>query len=131
MRELFQKGGISVTAKKWKTKIKKACTDAGTYRPYFDSVIVTLADILEKRDEAAQQLEDSGGKVVIEYTNKAGATNLTKNPLMVMWDDLNKTALTYWRDLGLTPKGLKAIDEAAMKPKKQSALDKVLGDLCG
>ena len=44
-------------------------------------------------------------------------------------DDLNRTALTYWRDLGLTPKGLKAIDEKAMKPQKKDALAEVLKSL--
>ena len=41
--------------RKWKNKIKKACRDAGTYKPYFDNVIDTLASILEKRDEAEAQ----------------------------------------------------------------------------
>lgn len=32
----------------WRNRIKKACQAAGTYREYFDTVIDTLADILEK-----------------------------------------------------------------------------------
>ena len=59
-------------------------------------VVETLASILEQRD-----------KTHIEYTNKGGSTNRTKNPLLVLWDDLNKSALTYWRDLGLTPSSYK------------------------
>lgn len=118
-------------AKKWKTRIKKACVDAGTYRPFFDAVILTLADILEKRDDAKEQFDLSGGDVVITHTNKAGAANPSKNPYLVIWDELNKTALSYWRDLGLTPKGLKAIDEQSMKQQKRSRLEEVLGDLSG
>lgn len=55
---------------------------------------------------------------------------MTKNPLLVLWDDLNKSALAYWRDLGLTPAGLKKIDETAVRRKKTSSLAdaiKILG----
>ena len=40
--------------------------------------------------------------------------------------DLDTQALAYWRDLGLTPAGLKKINEAAMKEKKRSALVEAL-----
>ena len=42
----------------WVKKIKKACEEAGTYRPYFDYAITTLAEILEKRDDAAKAYVD-------------------------------------------------------------------------
>ena len=66
---------------------------------------------------------------IIKHTNKGGATNIVKNPALILWDDLNKSALSYWRDLGLTPAGLKKIDEAALKGKKQSTLEKALSEL--
>ena len=117
---------INLTAKSWQKKIKTSCEAAGTYRPFFDDVIVSLANILEQRDTAKAQFEKSGGAVVISYTNKGGATNPAKNPFLVAWDDLNKTALSYWRELGLTPAGLKKINENAMKIKKKSALSEVM-----
>ena len=116
-------------APSWKEKIKESCEAAGTYQPFFDSVIETLSSILERRDAARETFEESGGKVIIAYKNKGGATNPTKNPALVLEDELNKTALAYWRDLGLTPAGLKKINEDAMKPKKKSALAKALADL--
>lgn len=113
----------------WKNKIKEACEAAGTYRKYFDQVITTLAGILEKRDEAEEIYKKMGAQPIVKHTNKGGATNIVKNPALVLWDDLNKSALAYWRDLGLTPAGLKKIDEAALKGKKQSALEKALSEL--
>lgn len=113
----------------WVKKIKQACEEAGTYRPYFDSTILTLAEIMEKRDEAAKVYKEKGSRPLIEYTNKAGATNLIKNPALILWDDLTKAALAYWRDLGLTPAGLKKIDEKAMKPKRKNALAEALSSL--
>lgn len=97
----------------WKKKIKAACQDAGTYQPYFDAVIDTLASILEKRDDVEDEYNKTGAKPVITYVNKGGQSNPTKNPLLVMWADFNKDALAYWRDLGLTPSGYKKINEKA------------------
>lgn len=114
--------------KKWKNKIKKACRNAGTYQPYFDHVIDSLASILEKRDEAEAQYIASGSLPVVEYTNKGGATNMSKNPALVLWDDLNKSALAYWRDLGLTPAGLKKLNEDALK-EKQAGFSDLLKDI--
>lgn len=114
---------------RWKTKIKDACVAAGTYREYFNSAIEILAEIMEKRDEAEQAYKASGSKPVVQYTNKGGATNVVKNPALVLWDDLNKSALAYWRDLGLTPSGLKKIDETSLKKKKGNALAEALKEL--
>lgn len=103
---------------------------ADTYAPYFDSAIDTLADILAKRDDAQNSFEESGGEVMIEYTNKAGATNMTQHPMLRLINDYNRDALAYWRDLGLTPAGLKRINEEAMKKKpEESALTKALSKL--
>lgn len=64
-----------------------------------------------------------------EYTNKAGATNLTKNPLLVLWDDLNKSALAYWRELGLTPSSYKKITGAAPETARPGGLAAALSSL--
>ena len=119
-------GGDEVEREDWAARIAAACQAAGTYRPWFDDVIATLADILAQRDAAVQLFEDSGGEVLIEHTNKAGATNLEQNPVLRLINDLNRDALCYWRDLGLTPAGLKRIDEQAMKQRRKSALAEAL-----
>lgn len=93
--------------------------EAGTYKKFFDYTIDTLAGILEKRDEAAELLAEDGQQIVVEQTNKAGHTNKVKNPAFIVWDDLNKIALVYWRDLGLTPAGLKKINEEVFAKAKE------------
>lgn len=115
----------------WEKRIKEACKAAGTYKPFFDNVICTLAGILEKRDEAEEYYEESGGTPVVEYTNKNGSTNMVKNPALVVWDDLNKSALVYWKDLGLTPAGLKKIDDTALKNQKKDAFADALSNILG
>lgn len=116
----------------WKSKIVKAMQDAGTYQPYFESVIDTLAGLLEKRDSAEKLYVASGGSPIVKHTNKGGATNLEQNPALRLINDLNRDALQYWRELGLTPAGLKRInDEAAKGASNVSALDRVLWELEG
>lgn len=106
-------------------------TEAGTYKPCFDYAIDTLAGILENRDYAQQSYESSGRQPVIVHTNKSGNANIVKNPALVVLDNLNASALVYWKELGLTPKGLKAIDDKALKNggKKKSTLGDVLKNL--
>ena len=120
-----------MTKAKWAEKIRASAQQAGTYREYFEDTILTLSAILEKRDQVEKAYQKDGRRPVIEYTNKAGATHLTKNPMLVLWGDLNKSALAYWRDLGLTPAGLKKIDEGALTRKKRSALEEALAEFGG
>lgn len=113
----------------WKRRIKSACRKAGTYQKYYDDVISSLSEILEKRDQAEQVYIDSGSKPLVEYTNKAGATNHTKNPALILWNDFNTSALAYWRDLGLTPAGLKRLDSKPINTDKESELEKAMREL--
>lgn len=113
-----------MTKTRWKTRIKKACLEAGTYKKCFDAVIDTLAGILESRDMAQDAWD---GEILVEHTNKSGNTNIEQSPVLRMINDLNRDALAYWKELGLTPAGLKRINDAAIKTAKPlSALEKAL-----
>ena len=105
----------------WINRIREACVNAGTYRNYFDDTIDALAQILARRDDIDNIYKKSGTMPTIQ-----GVRGETKNPTLVMWDEMNKVALAYWRDLGLTPKGLKSIDKNSMKPQKLNKLAEVL-----
>lgn len=120
-----------MTADEWKRRIKRDCKAVGTYKKQFDGAIDTLAGILEKRDTAEEMFSKTGSKILVKHTNKAGKENIEQNPAIRLINDLNRDALQYWRDLGLTPKGLRAINEEAVKSekKKQSALAEALKNL--
>jgi hypothetical protein len=107
-----------MTKAEWKRKIKANTKKAGTYRPFFEPVIETLAGIMEARDFAQQKWEEEGKETVVKHVNKAGAENIVKHPALVVINDMNRDALAYWRDLGLTPAGLKRINEEAMEAQK-------------
>lgn len=120
-----------MTKQEWIESITESAEGVGTYRPEYETIIDTLATILEQRDKAMEDYIKTGSHPVISHTNKGGATNLVKNPLLVMWSDLNKDALTYWRDLGLTPSGLRKLADNAVivKTDEDSNLTKILNTI--
>lgn len=115
--------------KEWKEKIIKDAEEAGTYRTYFDAVIDTLAGIMETRDNAQEKYDLSGGQTIVKHTNKGGATNIVKNPALVVLMDCNAQALSYWRDLGLTPAGLKKLNAEAIKEESGSVFADLLAKI--
>ena len=113
----------------WKKKIKAACEMAGTYQDCFSNIIESLAEILEKRDEAGEQYRQTKCRPVITHTNKAGATNLVKNPTLILWKDMNDSALSYWRELGLTPSSYRKMAGEIPQKEKPSGLAAALMSL--
>ena len=109
----------------WRKRIVKACEEAGTYQPFFDSVIDTLAQIMENRDNAQEKFEQLGGQTVVTHTNKAGAKNIVKNPALVVLMECDSQALTYWKELGLTSRAYREIHKTAPK-HKVSTLEEAL-----
>lgn len=118
-----------MTKSKWVEVINGQLAALGVHEDAYNPAIETLAAILEQRDKTFKEFKDAGGKSVIEYTNKGGSTNMTKNPLLVLWDDLNKSALAYWRELGLTPSSYKKITGDAPKQEKPHGLAAALKEL--
>ena len=88
----------------------------------YDAIVATLSDILEQRDACYEEYKEKGGKPTVTYTNKAGAENTVKNPLLVTWTDLNTQALSYWRELGLTPAAFRKMTGNSVATEKGSAL---------
>ena len=118
-----------MTKAAWKNRITKACRDAGTFQQCFADPIDTLAWILSQRDDLIKQFEDSGGNAVVEHINTKNQVNLEQNPCVRLINDFNRDALTYWRDLGLTPKGLQQITGEATKATKVDTLAEALKEL--
>ena len=118
-----------MTKQEWFEVIKNHTVEAGTYQTFFEPVIDTLAGILEKRDLALDVFEKTGGKVLVQHTNKAGVQNVEQNPSLRLVNDLNRDALSYWRDLGLTPAGLRKLNADVVTDKKAGSLEKLLAKL--
>lgn len=116
--------------KDWKRRIRKRCEEAGTYRPFFDDVIDTLSQIMETRDESLEIWQkDFGGKPVVAHDLADGRKKIIKNPGLEMVNDLDGQALTYWRDLGLTPAGYKKLNADVVEGKGAGGFERLIEKL--
>lgn len=118
-----------MTKNTWKKRIEQACRDAGTYKPFYDDTIDTLAGILENRDKAQKQFKAMDSNPVVMHTNKGGNTNIVKNPALVIINEMNMQALQYWRELGLTAKSFQQLEKAGAITKSEKTLDDLLGKI--
>ena len=115
-----------MTASAWKRKVISQMKTVETYQDAFLPTVDTLAKLLERRDSVYEEFIEGGAEAMVEKISDRGARNYAVNPLLTLWKDLNSQALAYWRDLGLTPAGLKRISDDAMKKPKVSALGEAL-----
>lgn len=125
-------GSDEMKAASYRKKIIANMIEVGTYKPEFGKVIDALAQMYEDIDTARDQFKKSGGNLIIKHTNKSGATNLVKNPFFLIIENLQANILQYNRELGLTPRGLKNINEKEMTSKKkksklEAAMEKIAG----
>lgn len=120
-----------MTELQWRKAITKDLTGLGIWKPEFESTVKMLAEVMVQRQKVWADYEADGCRSVIIGVNKGGSEYMAKNPLLSMWDDLTKTALSYRRELGLTPAGLKKLKENAMDGPKRSALAEALAKLDG
>lgn len=118
-----------MTKSKWKELISTQMTALNIQQGPYNPAIETLAGILEQRDKTFKEFKEAGGRSIIEYTNKGGSTNMIKSPLLVLWDDLNKSALAYWRELGLTPSSYKKMTGDTSKKENFGSLAATLAAL--
>ena len=118
-----------MTASQWKRKLIQQCKAVDTYQASFSGAISTLSSLLERRDEAYAQFVAEGSQTLVEKTSDRGAVNYVINPLLKLWQDLNRDALAYWRDLGLTPAGYKRLNLEAAQTKSNDGFEKLLGQL--
>lgn len=103
----------------------------GVYKKEFLATIQRTAALYVQLDELDAKFSASGENTVVPFTNKAGATNLVKNPLVCARDDVYTQLLAHERELGLTPAALKKINDAQLKGQKGSTLGEALKALSG
>ena len=115
--------------KEWRSIIIEQMENVGTYRDAFIPAIDSLVKMLEQRDKVYEKYISTGARPVVKKKSDRGAENMVENPLLRTWRELNSDALSYWRDLGLTPAGLKRINEKAMQKPRESALSKALREI--
>ena len=98
-----------MTERQYLMDIKRKCSALGVWKDEFERAQRRLARIYVRIDEAEAMYARSGAAPLIKHTNKAGASNPTRNPLLVEIDTLYDMAMTHERELGLTAAALKRI----------------------
>lgn len=109
-------------------KITSQMQSLGTYKEEYKILIDTMAQICADRDENMSEWKayskEHGSKsklMAMEYTNKAGATNLSKSPYYLNNLQFNEQILKFGKALGLTPTD---INKACVDTKSDDPLDK-------
>ena len=101
----------------------------GTYKVEFSAIITRYAEMRVQFKILMEQWYETGCKISEEYTNKAGATNIRKTALYLSIETLRRELTELENLFGLTPVGLKKINEKSMSVQKESVLAKALSKL--
>ena len=104
-----------ITSEDIKKEIVQYMKDVGTYNSSFDVSVGMLSKLLVDYSNAREKWEEDGSQLVREHTNKEGHTNIVKDPLYQSMEKLRMDILTYLKELGLTPSGLKKLKEDTFK----------------
>lgn len=114
--------------KRYERTLKKNMETLGTFKAEYVHTIATFAKILVDIDAAEAEFFESGGELIVEHTNNAGVTNTIKNPYYQIIENLRQSAIIYARELGLTPAGLKKLNDKlkAAPEKKENTMKKIL-----
>ena len=119
------KGGFLEIMKK---EIIECMKEIGTYNESFNLSISILDKLLDDYNNARNEWEEDGCRMVISYTNKNNQTNTVKNPLYQSMEKLRMDILSYLKELGLTPSGLKKLRQSSFAEDdgKVSKVEEVL-----
>lgn len=99
----------------------------GTYDNAFVLSISVLDKLFSDYYKIRKEWEETGSKVAIVRTDSKGRENITTNPLYRSLEKLRMDILSYLRDLGLTPNGLKKIkQDSFQEDDKVSKVEEVL-----
>lgn len=94
------------TKKQLKSIVVKNMKTMGTYKKEFDQIIDIYAGMLYQYLFFEDELEGMGYRITEDYTNKAGATNQRKVPLLTAMESLRKDIISYSDRLTLNPKSI-------------------------
>jgi len=113
----------------YKQDIIQKMREVGTYKSSFENTIDAYARAMRDYDEACAAFENLGSKFMVKHTNKAGAENIVKNPYYLIIEELRRVMLAYATQLGLTPSGLKKINDEMKSKGGKSKLAEALANL--
>lgn len=113
------------TKKQFRSATIREMKSLGTYKKEYNNLIDIYSGMQHQYQVFELKFEESGFQITVEYTNKAGATNERKVPILTAMESLRKDILSYSDRLRLNPKSL--YNESPEKEKQAgSPLDRFL-----
>jgi len=97
-----------MTKYQWKQVIKEQCIEADVYESSCDRVLDLLANIMSIHQDFSKAYDEAEGNGDIDAMNVCS----------IRLESLSKTALQYWRELGLTPKEYREFMRSRAEGKK-------------
>ena len=114
-----------------KRQIVERMKALGTYKVQYVAAIDRTAELYLELARLAKEYEKAGFVTIVEYTNKAGATNLVKSPIRCAIEDVYHLLLAYEKELGLTPAAMKKLGASVEEKEQESPLELALKKLGG
>lgn len=114
--------GRATTKETIKKRTIEAMTNLNVYKAEYDAVIDIYSELKEQYERYTKELESQGYKYS-EFTAQGGEK---KSPLIAVLETLRKDILQYSVQLGLTPAGLKKMNEKSGDNEKKSILAEAL-----
>lgn len=108
-----------------KKKTIQQMENLNVYKAEYDTVIDIYADLIYQYKIFTLEFEKNGYRVTEEYTNKAGATNQRKVPILTALETLRKDIGAYSDRLKLNPKN----DDVVLSSKEDNVLDQFLNEM--
>lgn len=125
--ERKEEGRMAKSIKKIESEIMAAMQAVGTYKPDFTAAIHQLAMLLRDQEQTRKEYRDRGSQPLIWREGKNGEYQV-KNPLLGILETQRRDAVMMLAQLGLTPTGLKKInDEMKKKPGASGLARRVAG----
>lgn len=100
----------------------------GVYKPEFDDAIERYVQICEDYERIRKRWIELGSQVVTVVEKGDGQTVERKSVIYQGVTDLRKEIRAAELELGLNPKGLKAIQAKGLETKRVSVLDQLFDD---
>ncbi|WP_172373537.1 P27 family phage terminase small subunit [Sporosarcina jiandibaonis] len=107
-------------------KVRREMESIGVYRKEFDMIINIYAGMLHQYLWFEKEFHESEYQITEPYTNKAGATNERKVPLLTAMESLRKDIASYSDRLCLSPKSL---EKVVIDSDSKSVLTSILKEL--
>lgn len=109
--------------------IREKMRSLNVYKPEFEKTIVLLSEKYIDVEKARREFRKSGGHYTVPVVDKNGNVTYQKNVQYRAIEDMESAILQTQRELGLTPKGLKALQAKTLEVKATSKLDEALNKL--